>query len=81
MLTLPLTVLTFGIFALLINAVMLKLTATIVPGFKVERFSDAVLAAIIMALLAIAGFILIQWLMFDAVYWMHMSTSHPLYGI
>ncbi|TCK17744.1 putative membrane protein [Thiogranum longum] len=80
-LTLPLTVFTFGLFALLINAVMLKLTAAIVPGFEVERFGDAVLAAIIMALLAIVGFIFVQWLMFDTVYWMHMSTGHPMYNI
>jgi putative membrane protein len=80
-LTLPLTVITFGLFALLINAVMLKLTASIVPGFEVERFGDAVLAAIIMALLAIIGFILVQWLMFDTVFWIHMSTNHPMYGI
>lgn len=81
-LTLPLTVFTFGLFALLINAVMIKLTAAIVPGFEVERFGDAILAAIIMALLAIAGFILVQWLMFDTVYWMQINTAvHPMYKI
>lgn len=81
-LTLPLTVFTFGLFALLINAVMIKLTAAIVPGFEVEHFGDAVLAAIVMALLAIAGFILVQWLMFDTVYWMQMNTTvHPMYRI
>jgi len=80
-LTLPLTVLTFGLFALLINAFMVKLTAAIVPGFEVDRFSDAVLAAVIMALLAITGFIVFQWLMFDTVFWMHMDNTHPRFGI
>ncbi len=81
MLTLPLTVFTFGIFALLINAFMVKLTAAIVPGFEVDRFSDAVLAAIVMALLAIIGFILLQVFMFDTVFWFHMDSGHPRYGI
>ncbi len=81
MLTLPLTVFTFGIFALLINAFMVKLTAAIVPGFEVDRFSDAVLAAIVMALLAIIGFILLQVFMFDTVFWIHMDSGHPRYGI
>lgn len=34
-LTLPLTVLTFGLFALLINALMVKMTAAVVPGLMV----------------------------------------------
>jgi len=80
-LTLPLTVLTFGLFALLINAVMLKLTAAIVPGFEVERFGDALLAAVIMALLAIVGFVLVQWLMFDSVHWIYLSGGQRLYDI
>jgi len=80
MLTLPLTVLTFGIFALLINALMVKITAAVVPGFDVDRFADALLAAVIMALLAIVGFIFLQWFMFDAVFWMQMGPSHPQFG-
>ncbi len=79
-LTMPLTVFTFGLFALLINALMLRITAAIVPGFEVEGFGDAVLAAIIMALLAIGGFILLQWLMFDAVFWMQMEPAHPMFA-
>ncbi len=79
-LTLPLTVLTFGLFALLINAIMLKFTAALVTGFEVASFADALLAATIMALLAMMGFIALQWFLFDAVFWMQMGPGHPLLG-
>ncbi|HEX20527.1 MAG TPA: phage holin family protein [Acidiferrobacteraceae bacterium] len=80
-LTLPLTVFTFGLFALLINALMVKITAALVPGFEVDSFGDALLAAVIMALLAIVGFIFLQWFLFDAVFWMQMGPGHPRFGI
>ncbi len=70
MLTMPLTVLTFGLFALIINAFMIKISAAIVPGFEVDGFGNALLAAVIMALLAIGGFILLQLFLFDALMWM-----------
>ena len=76
-LTLPLTVLTFGLFALLINALMVKITARLVSGFEVKSFGDALLAAVIMALLAIVGFIILQWFMFDGVVWIQMGSHHP----
>ena len=37
-LTLPLTVLTFGLFALVLNAAMLALASAFVPGFEVHGF-------------------------------------------
>ena len=80
-LTLPLTVLTFGLFALLINALMVKITAVMVPGFEVDGFGDALLAAIIMALLAIVGFIFLQWFLFDAVFWLQMGPGHPGFAV
>lgn len=76
-LTLPLTVITFGIFALFINALMIKVTAAIVPGFEIDRFSDALLAAFIMAMLAISGFIFIQWFLFDSVFWFEVWSESP----
>jgi len=79
-LTMPLTVLTFGLFALLINALMIRFAAALVPGFDVASFADALLAALIMALLAIVGFIFLQWFMFDAVFWMQMGPGHPRLG-
>lgn len=79
MLTMPLTVLTFGLFALLINALMVKVTAALVPDFEVDSFGDALLAAVIMSLLAIAGFVFIQWFLFDAVFWMQTGPDHPYF--
>ncbi len=80
-LTLPLTVLTFGLFALIINAFMIKITASLVSGFSVDGFGNALLAAVIMALLAIIGFIFLQWFMFDAVFWMQAGPMQSHYVI
>ena len=38
LLTLPLTVVTFGLFALVVNATMLALASWLVPGFHVDGF-------------------------------------------
>jgi putative membrane protein len=39
--TLPFTIITFGIFLLVINALMLLLAAAILPGFRIEGFAPA----------------------------------------
>lgn len=52
LLTLPITCLTFGIFSLVINALMMLLTARIVRGFEVGGFLNAVLASVIFAILS-----------------------------
>ena len=44
-LTLPLTVLTLGIFAFVINALMLLVVSYFVPGFEIEGFFWAFLGA------------------------------------
>jgi putative membrane protein len=49
--TLPLGILTFGIFFLVINAVILRFSSVFVPGFQVETFGAAFLGALAMALL------------------------------
>ena len=49
-LTLPLTVLTLGLFWLVINALMLQLAAALVPGFYVSGFWSAFFGAIILSL-------------------------------
>ena len=51
-LTLPLTVLTFGLFLLVINALMLLLVAKIVEGFKVDGFWTAFWASLFIAVLS-----------------------------
>ncbi len=52
-LTLPLTLLTFGLFLLVINALMLLLVAKVVNGFKVDGFWTAFWASLFMALLSV----------------------------
>jgi len=49
-LTFPLTLLTLGLFWLVINALMLKLAAALVPGFEVHGFLAAFLGAIVLSL-------------------------------
>lgn len=53
-LTFPLIVLTFGVFWIVINALMLKFASLFVPGFNVEGFAPAIWGAIILSLLNIA---------------------------
>ena len=52
-LTLPLTLVTFGFFLLVINALMVLLVARLVPGFKVSSFWTAFFASIFISLLSI----------------------------
>jgi len=47
LLSLPLTILTFGLFALLINALLFYLAVTIVPGVYVDSFWTALAAWLI----------------------------------
>jgi putative membrane protein len=52
-LTLPLTLVTFGLFILVINALMILLVAWIVKGFKVSGFWTAFFASIFISLLSV----------------------------
>lgn len=51
LLTLPLTVLTFGLFLLVLNGLMLKLVAAVVPGFRIQGVMPAVWGGLLLALL------------------------------
>ena len=51
LLTLPLGILTLGLFFLVINAVMLELAGSVVPGFRVVTFGAALIGALVLALL------------------------------
>ena len=51
--TLPLTLVTFGLFLLVINALMLMLVARLVSGFHVSGFWTAFWASIFMSLLSL----------------------------
>jgi len=55
LLTLPINILTLGLFTFVINAAMILFTAEIVRGFRVSGFWAALLAAIIMS---VVGFFL-----------------------
>jgi len=48
-LTLPLSVLTLGLFYFFINALLLMLVAHIVPGFKIENFFSAFLGSLVIS--------------------------------
>ena len=48
-LTLPITIMTLGLFILVINALLIMLAASIVPGFMVASFWWAVLFSIVLA--------------------------------
>ncbi len=52
LITLPLTIVTVGLFIIIINALMFWLTAAIAPGFKVYGFVPALEGAIIMMIVS-----------------------------
>ena len=72
-LTLPLTVLTFGLFALVINALMIQFTAWLVSDFEVDGFGSALLAALIMVVLAVLVFVATEWLSGGTIQWTYFS--------
>ena len=51
--TLPITVLTLGLFLLVLNAIMLELTAWLVPGFDIHGFGWAILGALVLAIISL----------------------------
>jgi len=52
--SLPLTILTMGLFALVINALLLMLAGYLAPGFEVDGFLSALLGSILLSLFSIA---------------------------
>ncbi len=57
-LTFPLTIVTLGLFWLVINAVMLELAASLVHGFQVRNFFAAFVGAILLSIVSS----ILQWL-------------------
>jgi putative membrane protein len=51
-LTLPINLVTLGLFTFVINAAMLKLVADLVPGFVVESFRAAFLGALLISFIS-----------------------------
>jgi putative membrane protein len=58
--TLPLTLLTLGLFWFIINAFMLQLAAAIVPGFYVAGFFSAFFGAIVLSIINVILRALVQ---------------------
>ena len=53
LITLPINVLSLGLFTLVINAVLLMFVAYIVTGFEIDGFIPALLGSIIMSILSV----------------------------
>jgi len=49
--TLPLVVLTLGIFLIIVNALVLQLASSFVPGFHIRSFGAAFWGALVLALI------------------------------
>ena len=50
LLTLPITVLTLGLFIFVLNALLLWFVSSIVPGFEIQTFSAALLSAFLISI-------------------------------
>jgi putative membrane protein len=53
LLTLPLTIVTLGLFLIVLNGIMLELTDWLVPGFVIDGFGWAVVGAIVLSLISL----------------------------
>lgn len=51
-LTLPVTILTLGLFTLVINALMVYLVSTFVPGFHINGFWSALFFSLVLSLVS-----------------------------
>lgn len=55
LLTLPLTIVTLGLFILVLNGLMFALVAAVLPGFQVAGLGSSILGAIIVSLTSIVA--------------------------
>jgi putative membrane protein len=60
LLTLPITVVTLGLFLLVVNAAVLGLVAWLVPGFSVAGFLPALLGSVIISITGWIGSMLFK---------------------
>lgn len=51
LLTIPLTLVTFGLFLVIINAIMIEMTDYLVAGFQVESFAWSLLFSLILSMI------------------------------
>jgi putative membrane protein len=59
-LTFPITIVTLGLFLLVVNAAMIGLVAMLLGGFRVEGLVPGVLAAIVTGLISWVGHLVIK---------------------
>jgi putative membrane protein len=52
LLTLPLTILTLGLFLFVISAFLLWITDQLVPGFEIDGFGKTILAAVVISVIS-----------------------------
>jgi putative membrane protein len=52
-LTFPITIVTLGLFLIVLNAIMLELTDFFVPGFDIDGFGWALVGAIVLSLISL----------------------------
>lgn len=52
LIALPISILTFGIAAFLINVGLLYLTSKVIPGFYIAGFTTAIIASIVLSLVS-----------------------------
>ena len=58
-LTIPLTMITLGLFLLVINALVLQLVAALSPGVRISGFGQAVLGSIVLTVLNLLALMLL----------------------
>jgi putative membrane protein len=51
-LTLPITIITLGLFLLVLNAIMLEIAAWLVPGFGIDTFGWAIVGALVLTVIS-----------------------------
>ena len=51
-LTLPITIVTLGLFLLVLNAIMLEIAAWIVPSFDIDSFGWAIVGALVLTVIS-----------------------------
>ena len=59
-LTIPITVLTLGVFYLVLNGLLLYLAAAVTPGFTIANFGSAFLGALIISIVSTMLHLLIK---------------------
>ena len=52
-LTLPLTIVTLGLFLIVLNGIMLEITAWLVSGFRIDDFISACIGAIVLGIISL----------------------------